>query len=304
MANSKLKAYLQLTRPANIITAVADIWAGFAVSGAATLILSQYAGNGNLYALPLIWLSLSTIGLYGGGVAFNDVFDAQLDAIERPERPIPSGKVKKSHAAWMAASLIALGVLAAFQVNIWSGLIALSVGLLAVLYDAWGKHQAIFGPINMGLCRAGNLLLGVSVIPELLPDFWALGLIPLAYVSAITMISRGEVHGKNKNALIGGLGIYITIIAVLLFIAFLEGNAGWKVIPFVGLFAYMILPPLVKALRLQQPQLIGKSVKAAVISLIILNASLAASFSGWWVGLCILILLPISLRLAKIFAVT
>lgn len=304
MATSKLKAYLQLTRPANIITAIADIWAGFAVSGAAALLLSQNSEIGNAYVLPLIWLSLSTIGLYGGGVAFNDVFDAKLDAIERPERPIPSGKVKQSHAAWMAASLILLGILAAFQVNLWSGFIALAVGLLAVLYDAWGKHQAIFGPINMGLCRAGNLLLGISVIPDLLPDFWSLGLIPLAYVSAITMISRGEVHGKNKNALIGGLGIYIIIISGLLFIAFLEGNAGWMVIPFVALFAYMILPPLIKALRLQQPQLIGKSVKAAVISLIILNASLAASFSGCWVGLCILILLPISLRLAKIFAVT
>ncbi|EKB47937.1 UbiA-like protein EboC [Cecembia lonarensis] len=304
MAAINIKAYLQLTRPANIITAIADIWAGFAVSGAAALLLSQNTEIGNAYVLPLIWLSLSTIGLYGGGVAFNDVFDAKLDAIERPERPIPSGKVKKSNAIWMATLLIALGVLAAFQVNLWSGFIALAVGLLAVLYDAWGKHQAIFGPINMGLCRAGNLLLGISVIPELLPDFWALGLIPLAYVSAITMISRGEVHGKNKNALIGGLVIYILIIASLLFIAFMEGNAGWMVIPFVCLFAYMILPPLIKAMRLQQPQLIGKSVKAAVISLIILNASLAASFSGWWVGLCILILLPISLRLAKIFAVT
>lgn len=304
MATSKLKAYLQLTRPANIITAIADIWAGFAVSGAAALLVSQNTETENTYIFPLIWLSLSTIGLYGGGVAFNDVFDAKLDAVERPERPIPSGKVKQSHAAWMAALLILLGILAAFQVNLWSGFIALAVGLLAVLYDAWGKHQAIFGPINMGLCRAGNLLLGISVIPELLPDFWALGLIPLAYVSAITMISRGEVHGKNKNALIGSLGIYILIIASLLFIAFMEGNAGWMVIPFVGLFAYMILPPLIKAMRLQQPQLIGKSVKAAVISLIILNASLAASFSGWWIGLCILILLPISLRLAKIFAVT
>lgn len=304
MAALNVKAYLQLTRPANIITAIADIWAGFAVSGATALLVSQNTETENTYILPLIWLSLSTIGLYGGGVAFNDVFDAKLDAIERPERPIPSGKVKKSNAALMATILIALGVLAAFQVNLWSGFIALAVGLLAVLYDAWGKHQAIFGPINMGLCRAGNLLLGISVIPELLPDFWALGLIPLAYVSAITMISRGEVHGKNKNALISGLGIYIIIISVLLFIAFLEGNAGWMVIPFVGLFAYMILPPLIKALRLQQPQLIGKSVKAAVISLIILNASLAASFSGWWIGLCILILLPISLRLAKIFAVT
>ncbi|MFC0263562.1 UbiA-like protein EboC [Fontibacter flavus] len=304
MAALNIKAYLQLTRPANVITAIADIWAGFAVSGAAALLVSQNAETENAYVLSLIWLSLSTIGLYGGGVAFNDVFDAKLDAIERPERPIPSGKVKKSNAALMATILIALGVLAAFQVNLWSGLIALTVGLLAVFYDAWGKHQAIFGPINMGLCRAGNLLLGISVLPDLLPDFWALGLIPLAYVAAITMISRGEVHGKNKNALISGLGIFIIIISVLLFIAFLEGNAGWMVIPFVGFFAYMIFPPLIKALRLQQPQLIGKSVKAAVISLIILNASLAASFSGWWVGLCILILLPISLRLAKIFAVT
>ena len=306
MTAIKIKAYLQLTRPANIITAIADIWAGFAVAGAATLLLTEFTEKGDSYGhlLPLIWLSLSTIGLYGGGVAFNDVFDAKLDAIERPERPIPSGKVKQSHAALMAASLIILGVLAAFQVTIWSGFIALAVGLLAVLYDAWGKHQAIFGPINMGLCRAGNLFLGISVIPELLAVFWTLGLIPLAYVSAITMISRGEVHGKNKNALIGGLGIYSLIIASLLFIAFMEGNAGWRVTPFVALFAYMILPPLIKALRLQQPHLIGKSVKAAVISLIILNASLAASFSGWWVGIGILILLPISLRLAKLFAVT
>jgi hypothetical protein len=305
MTAFNIKSYLQLTRPANIITAIADIWAGFAVSGAAALLISQTeAGAEESFILPLSWLSLATIGLYGGGVAFNDVFDAKLDAVERPERPIPSGKVKKSNAALMAGLLILFGVLAAFQVNPWSGFIALSVGLLAVLYDAWGKHQNIIGPINMGLCRAGNLLLGISVIPEALTDFWALGLIPLAYVSAITMISRGEVHGKNKSALIGGLGIYLIIIASLLFIAFLEGNAGWMVIPFVGLFAYMILPPLIKALRLQQPQLIGKSVKAAVISLIILNASLAASFSGWWVGLCILILLPISLRLAKIFAVT
>ncbi|PSL04887.1 UbiA-like protein EboC [Cecembia rubra] len=304
MGKIYFKAYLQLTRPANIITAISDIWAGFAVSGAAAMLLIPNTGNGDSFVFPLIYLSLATIGLYGGGVAFNDVFDAKLDAIERPERPIPSGKVKISHAAWMASSLILLGILAAFQVNIWSGFLALAVGFLAVLYDAWGKHQAIFGPINMGLCRTGNLLLGISVIPELILNFWALGLIPLAYVSAITMISRGEVHGKNKNALICGLGIYILIIALLLFIAFMEGNAGWIIIPFVGLFAYMILPPLIKALRLQQPQLIGKSVKAAVISMVILNASLAASFSGWWVGLCILILLPISLRLAKIFAVT
>jgi 4-hydroxybenzoate polyprenyltransferase len=66
----------------------------------------------------------------------------------------------------------------------------------------------------------------------------------------------------------------------------------------------MIFPPLLKALATQDPKLIGKSVKAAVISLIIVNASIASAFSGWPIGLVVLILLPISLWLAKKFAVT
>ena len=41
----------------------------------------------------------------------------------------------------------------------------------------------------------------------------------------------------------------------------------------------MIFPPLITAIRTQDPKMIGKSVKAAVISLIILNASLAAAFA-------------------------
>ncbi|MEP2348532.1 MAG: UbiA-like protein EboC, partial [Algoriphagus sp.] len=201
MNTSRLFAYLQLTRPANVVTAIADIWAGFAIAGAWAFILSDWGSASNEFLVNLAWLSLSTIGLYAGGVAFNDVFDSELDAVERPERPIPSGRASKSGAAWMSLILLAVGVLAAAQVNLISAGIALAVALLAVLYDYWGKHQTILGPINMGLCRTGNLLLGVSVIPETLATFWPLGLIPLIFVAAITMISRGEVHGKNRNAL-------------------------------------------------------------------------------------------------------
>jgi 4-hydroxybenzoate polyprenyltransferase len=61
---------------------------------------------------------------------------------------------------------------------------------------------------------------------------------------------------------------------------------------------------LIKSIREQIPQLIGKAVKAGVISLIILNASLAAAFAGWQFGIIVLLLLPISIYLAKKFAVT
>lgn len=302
MNTSKLFAHLQLTRPANVVTAIADILAGFAIAGMGVYLTSFSNTEG--YLFDLAWLVLSTIGLYAGGVAFNDVFDADLDAIERPERPIPSGRATLKSAATMAFILLGVGVLAAAQVSITSAIIAFAVAACAVLYDYWGKHQNFLGPINMGLCRAGNLLLGVSIVPGLVQEFAFIGLIPLVFVAAITMISRGEVHGKNRSALFGGFGMYLIIIAAIITLAFTYGDKPFEVIPFVLLFAYMIFPPLTKAIQKQEPKLIGKAVKAAVISLIILNASLSAAFAGWFYGLLVLILLPISLWLARKFAVT
>lgn len=304
MGSSRLFAHLQLTRPANVITAIADIWAGFAIAGAWDDMFLDAALGGGTFWTNLVWLSLSTIGLYAGGVAFNDVFDAELDAVERPERPIPSGRASRSSAAWMAFLLLVMGVLAAAQVSWISAGIALAVAGLAVLYDYWGKHQFFLGPINMGLCRSGNLLLGISVSPVLLQEYALIGLIPLVYVAAITMISRGEVHGKNKNALFAGFGMYVLIIVAILGLAYIQSPGFWQVIPFLGLLSYMIFPPLLKAIKFQEPKLIGKSVKAAVISLIIVNASIASAFSGWPIGIIVLLLLPISLWLAKKFAVT
>ncbi len=302
---SRLKAYLQLTRPANVITAIADIWAGFAVAGGASLFFSSdTALHLSRHGISFFWLTLATIGLYGGGVAYNDIFDAELDAIERPERPIPSGRVSKKNAILMASILLIGGVLAAWQVSWISGLVAFAVAGLAVLYDYWGKHQRIFGPINMGLCRAGNLMLGVSVIPVALFLYWPLSLIPLGFVAAITMISRGEVHGKNKKALLGGFVLYAIICVSIIFLTFRSGWQGWYVLPFLFFFGYMIFPPLLKAIRLQQPALIGKAVKAGVISLIILNACISAAFAGWEYALFVVLLLPLSLWLARIFAVT
>ncbi len=298
----RLLAHLRLTRPANIITAISDIWAGFAIAGAAALLL---AGQTEEYLAPFLWLTLATVGLYGGGVAFNDVFDAELDKVERPERPIPSGQASMGSAILLALSLLLLGVIAAFKVSLWSGELAVFVAVFAVIYDAWGKHQKIIGPINMGICRSGNLLLGMSVIPESIGDYGYIALIPLAYISAITMVSRGEVHGQNKKALQAGFGLYVLILISILAISFNEnGLVAWQVIPLIILFGYLILPPLWKAMQQQQPALIGKAVKAGVIALIVMNATLAAAFAGIWIGLAVLPLLPLSIWFAKKFAVT
>jgi 4-hydroxybenzoate polyprenyltransferase len=237
-------------------------------------------------------------------VAFNDIADAELDAVERPERPIPSGRVSKKGAIGMASLLLLGGIASAFQVNLVAGGLAIAVAGCALLYDYWGKNQQVFGPINMGLCRSGNLLLGISVVPALLNTTWYLGLLPLVYVAAITIISRGEVHGKNRNALFLGAGMYTSIFVAIFILAFEKSPGYLQILPFLAFLGYRLFPPLLRAIRTQEPQYIGKSVKAAVLSLIVVNATLATAFSGWPIGLVILLLLPISLGLAKKFAVT
>ena len=51
--------------------------------------LAGYAIAGLGQPERLAWLLVATATLYAGGIVFNDYFDRTLDAVERPERPIP-----------------------------------------------------------------------------------------------------------------------------------------------------------------------------------------------------------------------
>jgi hypothetical protein len=96
-----------------------------------------------------------------------------------------------------------------------------------------------------------------------------------------------------------------TTIFVAIFILAFEKSPGYlQILPFLAFLGYRLFPPLFQAIQTQEPRYIGKSVKAAVLSLIVVNASIATAFSGWPIGLLILVLLPISLGFAKKFAVT
>ncbi|MDH5396709.1 MAG: UbiA-like protein EboC [Cyclobacteriaceae bacterium] len=297
----KVKAYLQLARPANILTAIADILAGATMAG---FMLNWFDGqlmwSNGIEELAL--LIVSTIGLYGGGVVLNDVFDASLDSVERPERPIPSGRVSLKAAAWFGIVLLLTGIGAAYQVSAISGHIAAGVALCAVLYDYKGKHHPILGPLNMAGCRAGNLLLGISFVPAALSDHWVFGLVPLLYITAITMISRGEVHGGSRKNLILGALMYLAALALLLVIA--KDFQYLHSLPFLLLFAGFVFPPIYSAYKNPVGKNVGMAVKAGVIGVILLDAAMVAGFGNMLMGGIVCLLLPLAMWLGKAFAVT
>jgi 4-hydroxybenzoate polyprenyltransferase len=290
-------AYLQLMRPANIVTVWADILLGFAAAGAITTRIDR------LDWMALGWLILSTTGLYGGGVVFNDVCDAQLDATERPERPLPSGRASLSGAIALGSSLLVIGIVAAAMVSLPSMYLAGFVAIAALIYDKFGKHQKL-GSINMGLCRGGNLLLGVSVIPEALGDRWYIAVIPIIYIAAITAISRGEVEGGKKSTGFMAIFLIATAIAIILSLGLLPSYSLLVTLPFLTLFTALVLPAFVRAALTPSAELIQMAVKTGILSLIILDATIAAGFSNGVYGLLVLALLPLSRWLAGLFAVT
>lgn len=184
-----------------------------------------------------------------------------------------------------------------------SGFISLLVAASALVYNKWGKHHSIIGPINMGLCRGFNLLLGISFIPPQLLNWYHLAVVPIIYIASITMISRGEVHGGNRNTLFGAVALYALVILSIINVAVSRDNVLFSLL-FIAPFAWMIFAPLITAIKEPIGKNIGKAVKAGVLALILMNAAWAAAFGSITLAVIIVLLLPLSLKLGQLFAVT
>src|SRR5688500_12033501 len=140
-----IRALVELLRPPNVFTAVADSFAGLVLVRAGHLALDDRG----------LWCRPASAGLYLGGMALNDYFDGTVDAVERPERPIPSGRVPAHVAAAVGFGLLAAGVLLAAFAGRRPLVVALLLAVSIAVYDAALKGS-VAGYFNMGLCRALN----------------------------------------------------------------------------------------------------------------------------------------------------
>jgi 4-hydroxybenzoate polyprenyltransferase len=282
--------FIELIRPANVVTALADVLAGYAVAGRPDRPL-------------LLWLLASTACLYAGGVVLNDFFDREIDRVERPERPIPSGRVPASTAGALGGVLLASGVLLALQAtSAAAGIAALTAGAI-LLYDTWGKHQSWLGPVNMGTCRGLNLLLGVAAAPAVLSEAWPLAFLPLLYIAAVTAVSRGEVHGGRREiAAFALISLSIVVLAVLWL--GLLGVSPWWTALLAMVLAWRVLPPFWATYREPDARRIRQAIRAGVLSLVLLDAAIGATYAGLHYSLLILATALLAALLARAFAVT
>ena len=194
--SSRMLAWWQLLRAANVFTAASNILAGFLI------VQHDWQPAGALAALVA-----SSACLYLAGMVLNDFFDAEIDAAERPERPLPSGRIARSTAGAVGWSLLAIGVAIGWVISrqfeiIAPGLIASLLAIAVVQYDG-GLKKTRFGPLAMGWCRVLNVLLGASIAADLSHQPLAFGyaLLVGAYTVGLTYVARSEMIGNVARSL-------------------------------------------------------------------------------------------------------
>lgn len=293
----KLRAYFELLRFPAVFTAIADVMMGYLVT------------QGNLRPWWIFGtLVASSSSLYLAGMVLNDIFDLEVDVRNRPERPIPSGRISQQTAMKLGWSLLVGGALVAWAIDLIAGdrgpaIVALSLAVFVFLYDARVKHLSL-GPWNMGFCRTLNVLLGMSLVGMVdgrMTHPWTTPQVVLAvglgvYVAGVTLFARTEAAESNRRQLTAGIGVVVAGLALIasaptwiagspLRLELLRWWLLW------GLLAMVIVRRCLIAWREPTPLRVQQAVRLCIRSIIVIDAVIVLGFCGVYWGCAVLLLL-------------
>lgn len=256
------RTYLRLGRVSNLPTVWTDVIAGAALAG----VVPRPA--------TALLLGLAVSLLYTAGMFLNDAFDREVDARERPERPIPAGEIAAGEVFLIGFGMLAAGWAVAAGAAKADGSVAAPAvaALLAgaiVLYNVWHKGNPL-GPVLMGLCRAlVYVTAALAVAPVLSPPVvWGAGVL-LSYLIGLTYTAKQESLGRVRN-----LWPLLLLSAPLGYTAAVAEPGATVGLLFVGLAGWIALS--VAALRAPVPD-VPRAVVRLIAGIALVDALLVAT---------------------------
>ena len=188
---------LQLGRVSNLPTVWSNVLVGTVLAG------------GQPWRPATLFVLLAVSLLYVGGMYLNDAFDRDVDALERPTRPIPAGLVAANTVFAAGFGMLLVGITLAMLAagmavpeTMWRPVLA-SVALAAaiVFYD-WNHKDNALSPFFMGLCRVlAYLTAGYAAASEPGPALFAAALVSLCYLIGLTYIAKQEAHDQDRQSM-------------------------------------------------------------------------------------------------------
>jgi 4-hydroxybenzoate polyprenyltransferase len=295
-SGSPLGNYLELMRLPNVFTAMADVAMGF-------LFVQPIVTQWDAWALAMLMAASSL--LYISGVVLNDVFDLETDRRQRPERPLPSGRVSLTAARWLGWKLLVLGVLLGtgaglFVGHLRPGIVAALLATCILLYDAWLKRTPL-GPVAMGTCRMLNVMLGISALDApLLAEHWLVAGGIGVYVAGVTWFARRENDESSRLQLTLSTAVMAVGIAMIAWFPSWSDRTilrvqidprHWYLL--TGILGTLIILRCFWAVIEPIPTRVRMAVAQCVLSIIMLDAVACYAIRGVpWACMILLLLLP------------
>jgi len=134
------------------------------------------------------------IAAAGAGMVINDLYDIEIDKINRPERPIPRGSITLKQAKILYSiylcSGLALSILHSIIYNL--GLLNIVLvsffGFIGWVYAKWGKKSGFFGNIAVGISFSIGMVYGAVLNSSSIPPY-----IYFFFITAFSLLVSREI---------------------------------------------------------------------------------------------------------------
>lgn len=186
--------YLTLVRPLNCVMALIGVLiGGLLVAGNEPVLFENL--------LPLVLALVSVFLITGAGNAINDYFDVESDKVNKPKRPIPSGKISRKSALALSILMFAAGILLTVFVNYICLIIAIANSLLLVAYSHSLQDRILLGNIVVGYLVGSTFLFGGASLGNIILPGILMLLAGLSTITREIVKDLEDIEGDRKNFL-------------------------------------------------------------------------------------------------------
>ena len=166
---NNILAYFNIIRPLNVVVGSLTILV--------SSLIAKYNGPMNIVIFATLVVAFYTVGAN----TLNDYLDYKIDKINRPDRPITSGRILRKHALIVSILAFIIGTIIALQLNTNSQLVSIGISLpLVIAYNIKLKKLPLIGNIVVAIVLALSFIyagLAFSNLgPLILPAVLAFGL--------------------------------------------------------------------------------------------------------------------------------
>ena len=157
-----MKSYIEIIRPANAVMA--------------SIAVLLMAVIGHTYSIAILVGAVSVFVATGGGNVINDYFDYEIDKVNKPYRPIPSGRIRREQALYYALVLFLVAIVLGFMISVANGLTVIVCSVIMIVYAYDFKQRCLIGNLTVSLLTGltfiyGGLITGDYILSTILGFF-------------------------------------------------------------------------------------------------------------------------------------